>query len=141
MLAADGERFLLLLRRREEKEGAETSLHLQLACKLKSRRAARQGAHDNVAGTGRRSHEGGRKKGGMGHQGTGPVLTGNFSRGERDIGEKIEGANRRTKNGRRFREPALRDAKHCCCQDSRIFANEKKWVRNKFDFLKLQISS
>ena len=29
-------------------EGAETFLHLQLACKLTSRRAARQGAHDNV---------------------------------------------------------------------------------------------
>ena len=29
-------------------EGAETFLHMQLACKLKSRRAAIQGAHDDV---------------------------------------------------------------------------------------------
>ena len=29
-------------------EGAETFLHLQLACKLTRRRATRQGAHDNV---------------------------------------------------------------------------------------------
>jgi hypothetical protein len=29
-------------------EGAETFLHMQLACKLKGRRAAIQGAHDDV---------------------------------------------------------------------------------------------
>ncbi len=29
-------------------EGAETFLHMQLACKLESRRAAIQGAHDDV---------------------------------------------------------------------------------------------
>jgi hypothetical protein len=30
------------------REGAETFLHMQLACKLKNRRATIQGAHDDV---------------------------------------------------------------------------------------------
>jgi hypothetical protein len=59
----------------------ELDLHMQLACKLKSRR----------------------NEGGMGYQGTGFVSTGTLSRGERDTGEKREGATRRAENGRRFR--------------------------------------
>jgi len=87
-------------------EGAETFLLMQLACKLKRRRVAIQGAHDDVMGVLEKEvmrEAPPDRRGVTGHQGTGPVLTGSLSRGERDTGEKMKGATRRTENARRFR--------------------------------------
>ena len=80
----------------DQQEGSET-------------RSPRQRHEDTGGG----SHEGSAawKTGGMGHQGTGPVLTGAVCRGEGDNGEKMEGENRWTEHGHRLRKMAPGDAK------------------------------
>ena len=71
----------------DQQEGSET-------------RSPRQRHEDTGGG----SHEGRAawKTGGMGHQGTGPVLTGTVCRREGDNGEKMEGEHRGTEHGRRL---------------------------------------
>ena len=85
-------------------EGAETFLHMQLACKLKSRRAAIQGAHDDVM---RVLEEVMREalpdRRGVWDTRVLDLCSQVLSVAERDTGEKMEGATRRAENGRRFR--------------------------------------
>jgi hypothetical protein len=64
-------------------EGAETFLHLQLACKLKSRSVETRSARRRNEGKRRSRGRRRLKEGGYLTPGTGPVLTSTLSRGER----------------------------------------------------------